>query len=276
MNEKSVLLSPCALGATTSLFGMGGGYILAPRKYTLDRLLMQNDDSFNRHFSEETMRNASKDAQNALVNITKAAKDYRGSGKEILETKIKPNAKTWREMVENVNVNDKFISEAASTKKAYLDALQETSFYELKAKLKTAQEAVLQRPKDATLNLELKAASRDFAEAQLAMANPTKQYRNARSAFRAAREDAIQKLPDGGRAIAIQWDKVRRALSDRANIMYEKLATLSKNKALNEDYLQIKKYIPKARTYSALMGGLLAGIFGTIAGVYQINKIKNS
>jgi len=276
MNEKSVLLSPCALGATTSLFGLGGGYVLAPRKYTLDRLLMQSDDSFNRHFSSDIMENATDAEKKALSNLKNAAVEYRNSGSKIYDEKIKPNAKLWHDMVQKVNVEDKFVSEADMAKKSYLDALKQSSFYKLKTKLELAKDAVRENPKNAALNFEMKAAARDFAEAQLAVSTPAKQYKNARSSLRAAREKAIQNLPDNGRAIAVQWDKVRRALSDRANVMYEKLATLSKNDNLNRDYIKIKKYLPKARTYSALMGGLLAGIFGTIAGVYHVNKIQNS
>ena len=196
------------------------------------------------------------------------------SGDKILREEVKPNAKLWNEMVKKVNVDDKFIKEVQIRKEAYLDAIQSTKYRELRKNLQIAQENVMKNPKDMKYNLELKAAAQDFAKAQIAMEPSTKQYREARMSFRSAREGAVLKLPDKGRKISAQWEKVRRAMSDRANLMYEKLATLTKDKNLNNDYSLIKKYIPKARTSAALLGGILAGTAGVIAGVYAFNKSR--
>ena len=272
MGENSVTISPSITGAGSAVLGLGAGYILAPEKYTLDRLLMQDNDSFERHFSSSVMQNSTEGEKKSLQNLNDAALIYRSSGDEILKEKIIPNAKLWREMVEKVNVEDKFVSEVNFAKQKYLKALEDTDFMNLKKALEDAQEQLCKKPNDTKAHLELKAASRNFANAQLAVDHPLSLYKKARVAFRNARDEAIQGLPDKGRAISAQWDKVRRAISDRANIMYEKLASLSKNEALNNDYRLIKKYIPKSRTYSSLMGGILAGILGLIAGVYSLNK----
>ena len=275
MTETTVPVSPCALGATMSLFGMGGGYALAPRKYTLDRLLMQNEDTFEKNFSKEIMRNATEAEETALSNIKKAAKAYRSSGDEVFLNEVKPNAQLWGKMVSKVNVDDKFIKEVDRTKSEYKKALKDTSFMELTNKFREAQKIANKNPQNITLNLEMKAVAEELAEAELAIETPRKNYRMARSNFRVAREKAIEQLPDKGKGIAKQWNKVREALSKKANVMYENLANLSKDKNLMQDYNLIKKYLPKARTYSALMSGTLTGILGTIIGIYQINKIKN-
>ena len=249
MGENSITISPSITGAGSAVLGLGAGYVLAPQKYSLDRLLMQDDDSFEKHFSSSVMKRSTEGERKSLKSLNDAAHIYRSSGNKILKEDIIPNAKLWHDMVSQVNVNDKFVSEVAIAKKRYLKAINDTKFMEL-----------------------LKAASRNFADAQLAIENPLRLYKNARASFRAAREEAILALPDKGKAISAQWDKVRRAISNRANVMYEKLASLSKNEHLNKDYSLIKKYIPKSRTYSALMGGILSGILGVIAGVYALNK----
>lgn len=235
---------------------------------------MQDDSSFARNFSDEKMKHATVKEKASVVNLNKAAKVYMDSGDKILREEVKPNAKLWNEMVKKVNVDDKFIKEVQIRKEAYLDAIQSTKYRELRKNLQIAQENVMKNPKDMKYNLELKASAQDFAKAQIAMEPSTKQYREARMSFRSAREGAVLKLPDKGRKISAQWEKVRRAMSDRANLMYEKLATLTKDKNLNNDYSLIKKYIPKARTSAALLGGILAGTVGVIAGVYAFNKSR--
>lgn len=274
MGTDSVTISPAAAGAGSAVLGIGAGYVFAPHKYSLERLLMQDDSSFARNFSDEKMKHATVKEKASVVNLNKAAKVYMDSGDEILREEVKPNAKLWNEMVKKVNVDDKFIKEVQIRKEAYLDALQSTKYMELRKNLVLAQKNAMQNPKDLKYNLELKAAAQDFAKAQIAMEHSTKQYREARTAFRSAREGAVLKLPDKGRKISAQWEKVRRAMSDRANLMYEKLATLTKDKNLNKDYSAIKKYIPKARTSAALLGGILAGTAGVIAGVYAFNKSR--
>lgn len=276
MGAEAVTISPSITGAASSVLGLGAGYVLAPRKYSLERLLMQNDDSFNKTFSPEVMKHATEGEKHSLANLKEASKTYHSSGDMIMKEQITPNAKLWHEMVKKVNVEDKFVSEVDMRKTAYLQSLQETNYRAHKKKLDIAQKKALMYPKDVNANLEMKAASRDFAAAQIALEHPSKQYRDARAAFRAAREEAFLKLPDSGRAISSQWDKVRRALSDRATIMYGKLSTLTKNENLHKDYSLVKKYIPKARTYSALMGGILAGITGVIVGVCALNKMRSA
>lgn len=272
MGTDSVTISPVVAGAGSAGLGIGAGYVFAPHKYSLERLLMQDDSSFARNFSDEKMKHATVKEKASVVNLNKAAKVYMDSGDKILREEVKPNAKLWNEMVKEVNVDDKFIKEVRIRKEAYLDAIQSTKYRELRKNLQIAQENVMKNPKDTKYYLELKAAAQDFAKAQIAMEQSTKQYREARMSFRSAREGAVLKLPDKGRKISAQWEKVRRAMSDRANLMYEKLATLAKDKNLNNDYSVIKKYIPKARTSAVLLGGILAGTAGVIASVYAFNK----
>lgn len=272
MGENSVTISPSITGVGSAVLGLGAGYVLAPQKYTLDRLLMQDDDTFERNFSSKVMKRATEGEKESLKNLNDAAHMYRKSGDEILKQKIAPNAKLWHQMVAEVNIEDKYISDAQLAKEKYLKALKDTQFMKLRKSLEDAQGNLLKNPNDIKAHLELKAASRDFAEAQIKIEHPLNLYKKARESFRSARDEAIKNLPDKGVAIAKQWDKVRKAVSERANVMYEKLASLSRNDCLNNDYALIKKYIPKARTYSALMGGIISGIFGLIIGVYSLNK----
>lgn len=272
--DNTVKISPSIAGAASAVLGLGAGYTLAPRKYNLERLLMQDNDSFERTFSSEVMRGASHAEIEALDNIKTASKSYFASGDKIMKEQITPNAKKWYSMISEVEVDNSVVNEVERHKKIYMKAIDDTNYHELKSALKSAREKASAAPKDLTLNIELKDAARKFADAQLTLEAPASKYRQARDSFRAARDEAILKLPDKGRAISAQWDKVRRAMTERANVMYEKLATLSKSEALKNDYSIIKKYIPKARTASALSGGIIAGIAGVVAGVYSIHKFN--
>lgn len=276
MGSNTVSVSPCGVGAISSGLGLGAGYILAPRKFTLERLIMQDDKTFDKIFSPSAMRTATKEESKAVESLRGAAKSYMDSGKQITKEEIRPAASLWRKMVNDVNVEDKFVSEVAQTKALYQQSLKDANYMELKNKLILAHNKAVANPKDTNLYLEMKAAARDFADAQLAVDKPLKAYKKARSSFRAAREEAILNLPDKGKAISEQWNKVMRAVSTRANVMYEKLATLRVQEDLKKDYSMVKKYIPKSRTYSSIMGGILAGIAGVLVGVYSVNKVKDA
>ena len=175
MGTDSVTISPASAGAGSAVLGIGAGYVFAPHKYSLERLLMQDDSSFARNFSDEKMKHATVKEKASVVNLNKAAKVYMDSGDRILREEVKPNAKLWNEMVKKVNVDDKFIKEVQIRKDAYLDAIQSTKYRELRKKLQIAQENVTKNPKDMKYNLELKAAAQDFAKAQIAMEHSTKQ-----------------------------------------------------------------------------------------------------
>lgn len=272
--DNAVKVSPSVAGAVSAVMGLGAGYTCAPRKYNLERLLMQNKDSFEKTFSQEVMNGASRSELEALENIKAASRDYFSAGNALLKEEVAPNAKKWYSMVSKVKVEDSVIKDVELQKKDYNKAVKDVNYHELKSRLKLSREKVASAPDDVNLNLELKAAERKFADAQLALDVPASKYKRARETFRAARDKAILELPDKGRAISAQWDKVRRAMTDRANVMYEKLATLSTSDALKKDYSIIKKYIPKARTASALSGGILAGIVGVIGGVYSVHKFN--
>ena len=274
--ENAVNISPSISGAASALVGLGAGYAVAPRKYSLERLLMQNEDSFERTFSKGTMSTASVAEKEALENLKTASKMYFSSGQKILKDEITPNAKKWNEMISEIPVNKSLVDDVKIKRNLYLKSLEDNKYYELKNNLKIAQEKALANPKDVNLNLELKDAARKFADVQLAVEPSAKQYRMAREAFRNARDEAMLTLPDKGKAISAQWDKVRRAMSDRANLMYEKLSALSKSSDLGKDYNLVRKYIPKARTASALTGGILSGIAGILVGVYSVNKLRNT
>ena len=271
---ENVRLSPSVTGAASALLGLGAGYALAPHKYTLERLLMQDKDSFGRTFSPDVMKDASKAEKESLLKIKEASDDYFALGKSYRDEKIAPNAKAWANMVAQVEVDDSFVKDVDVAKQKYLKALEDANYKELKASLKLAEQKASANPKDSILHFEMKDASKKFADAQLAVERPATAYRKAREAFRNARDEAMLKLPDKGLAISAQWDKVRKAMSERANLMYEKLSTLSKSDALSKDYALVKKYIPKARTASSLAGGVLAGLGGVVLGVYSVNKMN--
>lgn len=51
MSENSTVISPTMLGVSSGVAGMGLGYVIAPRKYPIERLLTRSDDTFEKTFS---------------------------------------------------------------------------------------------------------------------------------------------------------------------------------------------------------------------------------
>ena len=83
MGTNTISVSPCGVGAISSGLGLGAGYVLAPRKFTLERLLMQDEKTYDNIFSPKVMEKATKEEINAVDSLKAAAKSYRDSGKKI-------------------------------------------------------------------------------------------------------------------------------------------------------------------------------------------------
>lgn len=268
MTENSTTISPALLGASSAVVGLGAGYLLAPKKYTLERLLTKSMDTFERTFTPEVLKDATAPERASLSSLKNAALEYRASGNEVQKEVIGPEAKKWKGLKDAVAIDETLIVKSDAAKAAYKKAWEDSNYKQLQIKLKIAQENASSHPNDATINLELKAISKEFTEAQKALEIPSTDYRNARAAIRSAKEDAVKNSPDKGKAIFEQFAKVKKGISDKAEVMYKKLASLSKQDGLNNDYKAIRKFIPRSRTHSAIIGGIILGLAGILTGVY--------
>lgn len=268
MTENSTTISPALLGASSAVVGLGAGYVLAPKKYNLERLLTKSSDTFERTFTPDVMKDATAAERVSLSNLKKAALEYRASGLPIQKNTIAPEAKNWKRLKDAVTIDQALLDTAKEKKAAYLKAWKDSNYSDLKSKLQLAQESASKKPNDATVNLELKTISKSFTEAQKALEVPTTDYKNARAAIFSAREEAVKVSTDKGKAIFEQFKKVKKGISDKADVMYQKLAELARNESLNKDYKSVKKFIPRARTHSAIIGGIFLGLAGILTGVY--------
>lgn len=274
MSNGTTTVSPALFGASSAVVGLGAGYIFAPRKYSLKRLLTKDSDTFERTFSKEVMKDASSSEKASLNHLKTASDEYRTSGREILNEEIKPNVIQWKAMRDNVAVGAEFSSDLNAKKLDLQNAMKKNAFIDLRNSLKNLQEKASANPNDTVINQELKEASRKFSEAQKAMEIPINEYKKSLTSFKNARENAIKDIPDKGKSIAEQFSKVEAALKKRTNHMYKKLAEIASKDGIKNDYKAVKKFIPKARTYSAIMGGIILGIIGVLAGVFISNLQK--
>ena len=151
MGSNTVSVSPCGVGAISAGLGLGAGYIFAPGKYSLERILMQDDKTLDQIFSSQNMKNATPGEKQSVLNLKEAAHEYRRSGQEITKEKIAPATNAWQEMVKQVNVDDKFVKEAARKKHSYKQALKDANYRQLKDKLEAAQKSVVANPKDTNI-----------------------------------------------------------------------------------------------------------------------------
>ena len=275
MSENSTVISPTMLGVSSGVAGMGLGYVIAPRKYPIERLLTRRDDTFEKTFSPEAMADATIEEKKSLKNIKVAVEEYRRSGDSLLKSEVTPAAEEWKRMVDGVWVYKNVKDNLKAKKKFLKNAVKSSDYYGLRANLKNAQTNALANPNDTAVNTQLKNASAKFSEAQKALENPIREYKKAFHAYKSAKENAIANLPDKGKAISMQFEKFTAAVTKRADVMYKKLAELTKREGIAKDYKNIEKYIPKARTHSAIMGGIIAGLVGILAGVFYSNKEAN-
>lgn len=123
MNENSLSINPATAMAAGGVAGLGAGYIFAPRKYSLKRLLVQQPDTFERLFPKDVKETMVRPEKSSLDAIQRASGEFHASGTANQET-VKLAAKKWRRKFTTLQINSDLIEEAASKKKALQEAVE--------------------------------------------------------------------------------------------------------------------------------------------------------
>lgn len=170
MNENSLSINPAAAMAAGGVVGLGTGYVFAPRKYSLKRLLVQQPDTFERLFPKDVKETMVKSEQISLNSIQKASGEFHASGIPNQAT-VKDAAKKWRRKFTMLQINTDLLEDAAAKKKALQEAIEKgsslrapSSEYKkaLKAVRKARFEAMRALPDK---GLDVKTAFREMKEA---------------------------------------------------------------------------------------------------------------
>ena len=125
--------------------GLAGGYVFAPRKYSLKRLLVQQPDTFEKLFPKEIKDTMLKKEVSALEKLKKASAEFHESG-QIDQKTVKKAAQKWKQKYEAVKIDKEILSNAANKKDALREAAETGAdikgvAYEYKKALKAVRRA---------------------------------------------------------------------------------------------------------------------------------------
>ncbi|MBR6099042.1 hypothetical protein IKP85_04780 [bacterium] len=258
MSERSLSVSPVIEPCAGGVIGLGIGYSLAPRKYSLKRLLLLQEDKFDKIYSPELTNNMTVREQIALANVRQARQDYRAA-RSGLVNQVKTTAKNWIDNFNKVPVS-KNLRETYETNRTNLQrAVKETNYVELNQRYRAAKAALKASPEDINLKRALTQANSDLAKAKAIIGTKIELYKDS---VRNLSEERLAKVKHE----PVKYAKVREAYHDflsalarRRTMASSKLFELSNNKNLIKNYEAISEFLPKARTKSALMGAAVVG-----------------
>jgi hypothetical protein len=270
MSERSLSVSsvvePCAAG----FIGLGLGYSVAPRKYSLKRLLLLKEDRFDKIYTQDLQTNLSPREQNALQELRQARQTYRASRKTYAD-KVKSTAVNWMEKFKQVDVPES-LTEAYKTNRENLKvAIAETNYVELNKNYRAAKKALAKSPDDENLKAALTEANTELARGKALIGSKIELYKDSVANIRNERLAKIKNQPVKYTDVKEAYHEFLGALAKRRTAVSNKLFELINDKKLVKDYEILRQFLPKARTKSALSGGLImAGITTLI--LKSINK----
>ncbi len=123
MNENSLSINPATAMAAGGAAGLCGGYIFAPRKYSLKRLLVQQPDTFEKLFPQNLTDTMIRREVSALDAIKKASAEFHASGAADQKT-VRKAAKNWRRKYTALKISPELLTNAAVKKDAIREAVE--------------------------------------------------------------------------------------------------------------------------------------------------------
>ena len=263
MSERSLSVSPVIEPFAGGVIGLGIGYTLAPRKYSLKRLLILNDDKFEKIYSKDLAENMSDKESKALAAIKNARKDYRESKNTVIN-QVRQTAGNWRKKFEKVAVPENMENNLKESKINLQQAMKETDYIELNKKYRAAKENLKKSPDSEKLKLALNEANSALANARAIISSKIEIYRtNVRNI---TNEKLFQVKNNSARYADVReaYHDFLAALAKRRTVSSNKLFELTNSKQLKKSYEIVKDFLPRARTKSAATGALVVGAITTL------------
>ncbi|MEE3348469.1 MAG: hypothetical protein VZR09_00365 [Candidatus Gastranaerophilaceae bacterium] len=263
MSERSLSVSPVIEPFAGGVIGLGIGYTLAPRKYSLKRLLILNDDKFEKIYSKDLAENMSDKESKALAAIKNARKDYRESKNTVIN-QVRQTADNWRKKFEKVSVPENMENNLKESKINLQQAMKETDYIELNKKYRAAKENLKKSPDSEKLKLALNEANSALANARAIISSKIEIYRtNVRNI---TNEKLFQVKNNSARYAGVReaYHDFLAALAKRRTVSSNKLFELTNSKQLKKNYEIVKDFLPRARTKSAATGALVVGAITTL------------
>lgn len=263
MSENSLSVNPVIEPFAGAVAGLGLGYVMAPRKYSLKRLILLNQDRFDKIYSNDVVKQMNKKEKEALDKLMIARNDYRKSKLDNIDD-VRVVAKNWYSEYKKVDVPQEVYDTYVRTRADVKKAVQESNYIELNKEYRAAKAAVKEAPNNEILKKVLSVKNEALAAAKTSIGAKLEHYTNAVKNLYDERLYNIKSNPT-------KWVKVKEAynnfivtLAQRRTISSTKLFDLSNDKSLLKSYNTIKEFLPRARTKSALTGAAILGGFTTL------------
>ena len=258
MNKRSLSVSPVIEPFAGGVIGMGIGYTLAPRKYSLKRLLLLREDKFEQIYSKELAENMSPREKLALSELKEARKLYRKVRTDVT-TNVKNTALKWRKLFDKVDIPENLRTSHAESKKSLQQAIKETNYVELNKQYRAAKQALLNSPDNESLKIALNQANSNLANAKTIVGPKIEVYKSLTHDIQKERLLQIKNEPVKYLDVKEAYHNFLDALAKRRTAASNKLFELANSKSLIRCYEKLYDFLPKARTKSAATGAIILG-----------------
>ncbi len=267
MSESSLVINPAIEPFAGGVIGLGVGYSLAPRKYSLKRLLILRKDVFDKIYSENLISNMTDKEKAAIKNIKKARQDYRASKNQVFE-QVRETAAKWKKEFIKVTVPEEMLERYKENRKNLQDAIKSTDYISINKEFRNAKQALKKSPDDENLKAALKTANENLARVKAQLSSKIEIFKNSVKNISNERLYNIKSNPTKWVEVKEAYHEFLAALAKRRTISSNKLFELSNNKTLKKSYDAIKDFLPRARTRSALTWGVVLGSLTALLAAY--------
>lgn len=275
MSERSLSVNPVIEPCAGAVIGLGLGYSLAPRKYSLKRLILLNNDTFEKIYSKDLVNNMTLRERNSLESLKMARMAYRESRKSNFE-EIKTAAIDWTKKFRNVKVSES-LQTAHKTNRANLQkAIVATNYIELNKAYRAAKTAVKNSPENPQLQAALNRANVNLAHAKAIIGSKIELYKNSLINISNERLAKVKNEPVKYVDVREAYRKFLNALAKRRTAVSNKLFELSNDKSLLRNYDALKDYLPRARSASAIKGSVIVGAITTLMMASLTRSVRQS
>ena len=263
MSERSLSVSPMIEPFAGGVIGLGIGYTLAPRKYSLKRLLILQDDKFEKIYTKDLAENMSDKEKSALKAIRNARKNYRESKNTVI-SEVRKAAKNWQQKFKKVEIPENLTTAYKESRANLKQAIEETNYIELNKKYRAAKIAAKKSPNNETLRLALNEANANLANARAILSSKLDIYKTNVRNIADERLTQVKSNPAKYADVREAYHKFLGALAQRRTVASNKLFELANSKQLKRNYDIIKEFLPRARTKSAATGAIIISAVTTL------------
>lgn len=263
MSESSLSVSPVIEPFAGGVLGLGLGYSMAPRKYSLKKLLTMNTDKMKEIYSQDIIKQMSPKEREALEAIWTAKDEFHSSKLQNRE-EVRQAAIKWQNKFQEIEIPQTLQDSYRENRTILTEALEKENYVMLNKQYRAAKRTAENAPENQMLQKALISAKESFSAVKVRIAGKLENYKNTVRNIHNERLYAIRSNPTKWIGAKEAYKEFLTATARQRTLISNKLFELSNNKDLLKSYNTIKEYLPKARTKAALTGGIIVGGITTL------------